>query len=110
MSTVHESPVKKFPGSVTIPDFLNYPQVLAFREAVQAAQELGEGAKLVEYNHALLPGVIPCVEKWEIPSLPQVISADNFPVAPTQASQRLTAWLIGLVTALMNEADDIPNA
>jgi hypothetical protein len=110
MSTAHESPVKKFPGSVTMPDYLSYPQVLAFRRAVKEAKELGDDVPLFEYNHALLPGIIPCVEKWEIPSLPQSITADSFPVAPSQASQRFTAWLIRLVTELMNEAEDIPNA
>ena len=109
MSKVHECPVKRFPGRVTMPEYLNYMQVLAFRDAVSKAQELGADVTLLEYNHVLLPGLIACVEKWDIPALVQPVTADTFPVAPNVPAQALTAWLLTMVTGLMSEADDIPN-
>ena len=110
MSQIKHSPVARFPGHVTIPDYLNFPQLKAFRDAMTAAKELGKDASLIEYHHACLPGVLPIIEQWNMDTLAQPVTADTFPVTPFKASQQLASWLIGLAIELTKDAEEIPNA
>lgn len=110
MSKIIESPVKRWPGSITLPEYLTYPQVVAFRKAMADARALGEEAQVDVYNYAMLPGLCVCVEKWNITGLPEQVTAETFPASPARASVQLLSWLIGQVTALFIEAEEIPNA
>jgi hypothetical protein len=119
MSQVKESPVKRFAGSVTIPDYLNLPQLMTWREAFAKAQamrkdaegnDISEKLSLIEFYHALLPGILACVEKWDIPLLVQPVTVDNFPASPVKSACDLVSWLIKIINPLLEEADDIPNA
>jgi hypothetical protein len=109
MSKVIESPVKRWPGTITLPDYLTYPQVVAFRKAVAEAKGLGEDAQLDVYNYAMLPGLCICVERWDIAGLPEHVTAETFPAAPARASSQLLAWVINGVVALFKDAEEIPN-
>ena len=105
MSKVITSPVKRYPGTVTIADPLTYPQYFAFTEAMNAVKK--EDDAPTQENTAL-PGVIKCVEEWNIPiKLP--VTVDNFPSTPRQSVNKLLGWIIAEITALVYEADD-PNA
>ena len=110
MSKVIECPVKRFPGTVTLSDPLTFPQVFAIQDALEAAGELGDEIQVLRYNHAILPGVIECVEKWELEGVPNPPDADNFPATPAEASARLVAWLVGEISDLFNEAEPDPEA
>lgn len=109
------SPVARFPGTVTISDPLTLPQAIAMEQAIQAMQDLGEGATIAQAHYTLLPGICKCVEAWNLEDAEKKtllgdLSADTFPATPRKASAELLAWLVGAVTALYNDAEDVPNA
>ena len=127
MSKTIVSPVKKWPGSVTISDPLNISQAMAFEEAINGLQEFratlpkyevtdknGNKKSVVDtlsakYRSLLIPGICACVEKWELDGL-RVVTPDNFPATPKLSSARLALWLSDEITNLYREADEIPNA
>jgi len=100
------SPVKRWPGTVTISDPLTFPQVFAFEDGLAAMRALGEDTDIRHQFFALLPGVCACVEKWEIQGLPEMVTSETFPATPARASAELANWLIGEVSALFNEAEE----
>ena len=110
MSKVITSPVKRFSGTVTLQDPLYYPQDMAMREALAAAKALGQEATLLEYNHAMLAGILKCVEECNLKDVLPHPTADTFPTTPGESATRLTAWLIAEVVKLYQEGDEIPNA
>lgn len=103
---VIQSPVKQFPGEVEIPDYLTYPQYIAYQDALQAARER-EGA---QQNAALLPGLLTCVTAWRVQGVPENPTAENFPATPPRAVSRLLAWLLVQIEAMIRDVDDSPNA
>lgn len=110
MSRVIVSPVARWAGSVTLADPLTFPQLAAWQQAVQAASAAVErGAVQAEADGALLAGVCACVERWELAGLPAAVTPETFPATPRVASGRLLRWLIEQITALIVEADDVPN-
>ena len=110
MSKTIVSPVKKWPGSVTISDPLNISQAMAFEEAINGAKDSGNpNFTSAAYCHVLLPGIFACVEKWELDGL-EGVTPDTFPGTPKIASASLIAWLTTEISKLYREADEIPNA
>ena len=107
MSKVVTSPVKKWPGTVTLSDPLSFPQAIGFEDAIDAVRAL-EDPSQQRVNYTLLPAVLTCVEKWELEGLGDPPSP--FPATPLVASARLLAWLVQEVSRLFNEADEVPNA
>lgn len=110
MSRVVTSPVPHFSGTVTLQDPLYFPQDMAVQAALDAAKELPEGSTRLEYNHALMPGVFACVEKWELQNVLPSPTPDTFPTSPRVSAMKLFAWLLGEVMKLYQEAEEIPNA
>ena len=110
MPKVITSPVKRFPGTVTLSDPLTFPQVIAFQDAIGDVQELEEGEKTwPKMLYALLPGIIACVEKWELEGVSEHPTVDTFPGTPLMSAGKLVDWLQGEVTALLVEAETVPN-
>ena len=110
MSKVIESPVKRFPGTITIPDYLTHPQAIAYWRSVTAASDLPrDTSTLVDMNYALLPGLCACVEKWDIQGLPMPISPETFPATPARPCRQLIQWAFGELRQVIEAADDIPN-
>ena len=103
-----ESPVEKFPGFVTLHDPLTYPQLIAYHDATEKASELGE-TTWIKLRFALLPGVLACVESWEIEGLQEEPTVDNFPATPLIPSGELITWLQEEITKLLVEAETVPN-
>jgi hypothetical protein len=99
------SPVKRFPGTVTLSDPLTYPQYLAY---VDGLRGISPEQDIPHQEYAVLPGLLKCVEKWDIPGF-ESITLDTFPSTPRKSVNQLINWLILEVTALVSEADD-PNA
>ncbi len=107
MSKVITSPIKRWPGTVTLADPLSFPQYIAWRDAMKQAQayltEQGESAQQAEYDLILLAGLRSCVEAW---GLDGGFTPEPFPATPRVASSRLIAWLIRETSAIANAADD----
>lgn len=99
---------KAWPGSVTIASPLNFPQYAAFGEAWAKARDSVESYP--RYLHALLPGVLACVEKWDLANFPKTVTPDTFPATPFTESSRLMALLIREIAAQFRDADEAPNA
>lgn len=122
MSKTIVSPVKEFPGSVELPDYLTFPQALAYEQSIGATQALfaealedseqeEEEEKTVtvsqlRYDAAMLEAVCVCVEKWNLEGLGQ-LAPDTFPSTPRRASKELVAWLYEEIVYLFNP--EVPN-
>lgn len=123
MSRKIDCPVMRWPGSVTIPDYLTLPQYNAFRRALRAANEYRAGemqaalekdpqAKTFqfdagEYDERLEPGLMICIEKWELQDL--TING-HLPATPAKDSQALFTWLETEILKLVHGEEDIPKA
>lgn len=110
MSKVVTSPVKRWPGTVTLAEPLSFPQFAAWNEAAIAAQAVIERKGYQhEFDAAMLPAIRACVEAWDLTG-PGAPTRDFYPATPRRASEALTAWLIGEISRIATEADEVPNA
>ena len=109
MSKIITSPVKRWPGTVTLSDPLNYPQAMAVEEALDEAALLDEEVSRNRRSFVLLPAFLMCVESWDLEGFPEQVTAETFPATPAVVSANLLSWLIGEVTVLFAEADESPN-
>lgn len=111
-----ESPVKRFPGHVVLPEFLTLPQVLAFESAreqiVAIRQGLDPDARVQRsrLDAIYLPVVCMIVSEWCISGVPEKPEPDNFPMTPRLATAELIAWIIGEISQIYIGEIDIPNA
>ena len=103
-----ESPVKRFTGYVILSDPLSFPQVVAYQDALIAAQELGE-TTWSKIRHAVLPGILACVQEWGLEGVPEAPGVDTFPATPLQSAGKLVEWLQNEITALLQEEETVPN-
>lgn len=103
------SPVKRWSGTVTLSDPLTFPQAIAFEEALDSIKTLGKDASIAKYYAAILPGVLACVDDWDLADFPDNPAVDNFPATPRVASIKLLDWLIDEITHLYNDAEPDPN-
>ena len=112
MSKTIISPVKRWPGTVTLADPLSYPQVFAWRDAIQEAQAVEGEAEpdVFTRNSALIPGIVACVESWNLEYFPKAVTPEVFPATPPVSSSRLIAWLVEEIGKLFSEAEEIPLA
>jgi hypothetical protein len=113
MPKIITSPVKRWPGTVTLLDPIPFPAYNAWTDAIEAAQVKKENlttldaAIIPELAQALLPGIMAMVIKWDLAGLENVTVA-TFPAAPRQPSIRLLVWLIGEIVTLVNAEDADP--
>ena len=102
MSKTIESPVKEFPGTVILPDYLTMPQALLYEKAVRDGSALiEESASQTAYDAVMVDAICGCVEEWNLEGLGQ-LSFDTFPSTPRAASAELVAWLFGEIVKLYN--------
>lgn len=106
MSKTIASPVKKWPGSVTLQDPMLFPAYMQLKACLDDAQIVDDAAQKMSVT---LPGICVCVEKWELKDLGQ-ITPETFPASPLKASAELFAWLMGEVMGLLMEAEEVPNS
>jgi len=104
MSKIITSPVKRFPGTVVLSDPLTYPQYIAYNNAITSIDKTQSNP---QQEYSVLPGILKCVEKWDIPGFENV-TADTFPSSPRTSVIKLINWLVVEINLLINEADD-PN-
>ena len=112
MSKVIKSPVDHFAGEVTLSDPLTFPQVFAIEDVLNASKELGEDTTVARYHHSVLPGILVCVEKWDLKGggFPKDPTVDTFPATPREESSELIAWLMNEIVELYAKADPDPEA
>jgi hypothetical protein len=91
MSRTITSPVKRWPGTVTLADPLNAVQFIAWRNAMKGAPDPAADYDL--YCLALLPGVCACVERWDLEGLGQ-LSPETFPYTPRSDADPLLGVLV----------------
>ncbi len=108
MTKIITSPVKKWPGTITLHDPLTFPQVLAFQDALDGARGLGADVTLSHVNYTLLPGIFACIAAWNLDGISNEPTPDTLPASPAAASAQLIAWLIDEITALFREANEVP--
>lgn len=107
MSRTITSPVKRFSGSVVLPDALTYPQLMAYMDAVDVSSTEKDN---VRAKIAMLPGVIACVEKWSLDGVPSDPTAETFPSTPLKSSLAVVAWVQREINKLIFDGDSLPNA
>lgn len=113
MSKVVTSPVPEFPGTVTLAQPMNYPQMIAFRDAVEAVKAHADD--VLRAQQASLPGVCACVERWDLAPLvtngaePVQYLPDTFPSSPLRPAIALLAWLTGEVNRIAIGEAQLPN-
>ena len=102
MSRTVTSPVKRWPGTVTLADPLNFPQYIAWKDAIKSAPD--PAADYDRYCAALLPGVIACVEVWSLEGI-GTPTPDTFPAVPPLDRDQLLVWLIRNIRGVINATD-----
>jgi hypothetical protein len=100
------SPVKRWPGTVTISEPLTMPQYTAWIEAATKAEA---EEKTMLKSTCYLPGVIACVEKWELAGFPESVTVDTFPATPVKSSMLLLIAIVNAVWEVVNAEDEVPN-
>jgi hypothetical protein len=102
---------KKWAGSVTFFDPLTILQASNYemaRENGRAFESFGKDSAV--YASAIIPGVLKCVEKWNLEGIPEGITLDNIPLKPHKERAEFVEWLVTNVEELYKDTDDIPNA
>lgn len=77
---------------MTLKDPIPLADVVTLERAIREASEI-EGASPAEYYAVILPGLLRCVEAWQLAGFPEMVTAETFPGTPRVESQRLLAWL-----------------
>lgn len=104
MSKTLISPVKRYPGSITLPDYLTFPQVNAWEEAMQAANTEAEDATKA-LPHAW-KAAREIVSEWNL----EGIDPAKPPATPRIAAVELATWIIGAINALFRDEEIDPKA
>lgn len=104
MPRVIESPVKHYPGSVTIPDYMTYPQLGAWEEAMAAVGEHKENA--IKALPPVWAAAREIVTEWKL----EGVDPARPPATPRAAAIELAAWLINAINGLFDEEDIDPKA
>lgn len=97
------SPIKRWPGTVTLPDYLTFDQVRAYREASEAEDANADGA-----IRKWLPAICAIVTHWDLRGLPSPLTPDTWPATPPASAARLYLWLMDSITALFAEDEERP--
>ena len=117
MGKTIESPVKRFPGKITLCDPLTYAQVAKWDEALQRIRketELSKVERLAQIERELYPLIFEFVEKWELENM-KAEPRESFPNATAGTSAASIHGLVGwLITECQNvydgNEDSDPNA
>lgn len=105
------SPVEKWPGGVAFKSPIPLADVLKLERAIREAQQLGEAAGQTEFDAVLLPGLLACVDHFELEGLPADVTEETFPGVPRVASARLIAFLTTEIMKMYRDdggGDDVP--
>ncbi len=108
MSKVITSPSKRWAGTVTLADPLTLPQAEALQESMELPEDNNKPQKyLLELDKIRVPGVLACVEKWDLQNF-QLIDG-SLPFTPRLESHKLIAWIFGELRSIYFGELIIPN-
>ena len=103
MSKTVECPIKRWPGRVVFKDPIPLADIVRFEAAINSVRGMEAQQVGTQVDEALLPGLLCCVEAWE---LGNGFAPDPFPGTPRVASSRLIAWIVGEVVAIYKGDED----
>jgi len=114
MSKIVTSPVKRFTGTVTFSQPLNYDQYISWSTANEALGRSAEAGKVSpEDERTIWRALYPCVEAWNITNW-NVTGVAEIPSSPRTPVISLLFWLVHELTVILTEDDDAagsdPNA
>jgi hypothetical protein len=98
MTKTITSPSKRFPGTVDLPDYLDWVQLEAYQGKFSA---ITEGMTTAQASRLQAEAVIGVVQAWHI---------EGLPAAPAQlpasiAGVKLLGWLINEISELIGDDD-----
>jgi len=112
MGKTVQSPVKRFPGSITLRDPLTFALVAKWEEAIErmkTANKEADVARLAVIEREFYPLVFEFVETWDLKNMSPE-SRESFPNASPGTSARsihaLVAWLISECQKIYNGNED----
>lgn len=110
-----DSPVERWPGYVETDNYLHWPQLLSWEEAIATTKALKKNAGVGEFYKTLLPVAISLVRKWHIVGFnvnadgTPILDQEGKPIKPDYcnmpASAKLVAWLIECVSTLYTDTN-----
>ena len=100
----------KWGGSVTFHDPLTLEQEAAWESAILASKALGSDVGLAEQQVKIIPGILACVERWELKDFPERITLANWPTRPRLERAKLIAWLVKNISDLYEDSVTVPNS
>jgi hypothetical protein len=107
-----ESKVKKFPGHVILPDYLNIGQVRAFEESLgdinTEQADVDKKVWISITDEKRLPVVLMCVTEWHIEKLPDKPTLDTFPMTPLASAHQLIEQIYTAILELWT-GEQVPN-
>ena len=89
------SKVPRWKGKVYTADFMRWPAMIIWEEAIENAKKLGEEPNVSLFYDKLLPATLQFIEKVEIPGLPEELTYEAIPASP-----RFVAFLVDCITEL----------
>lgn len=108
MSKIITSPVDRWPGTVTLSDPLNYVQAIGYEDAYLAvtamqlkAVEDKKTLTIRKINAALMPGVLSCVEEFNLDNHDDW-TVEGFPATPGDDAAALFNWIFDEVILIAN--------
>ena len=104
------SPVKRWPGTVTLSDPITLPQYIAWCDAIDDSNRVKQNGSSSGPRRLLaaVGGALACVDDWQIEGLPRP-TAETWPMKPRAACIELANWLFGEVARAMDDEETIPN-
>ena len=125
----YHSPIKRFPGTVILPDYLVPEQVFAIEDAQFAARDYfaantktdndnadaikpGKHFSFLRMRSLYLPAVLLCVKEWHLENFSINGSGaqyETFPMTPANDVGELLYWLFEELIKIYNGTNDVPN-
>lgn len=112
---IKESPIEKFKGTITIPDYLNIMQVRMFEDSLPTKemleQQLDPNTRIwisVDIEKKL-PVILSFVSEWNLEGIPKYPTLETFPASPTQIVGKLVDWIYKEIYKLWVGEIEIPN-
>jgi hypothetical protein len=108
----HDSKVKRFPGHIILPEYLNIGQVRLFEKSLGDPDEKDSENKSVWKGVTIekrLPVVLDIVTEWHLEGVPEKPTIETFPASPVSEANDLVSWIYMLIRDLW-VGEQVPNA
>lgn len=105
------SDIAGFEGSVMIADPLTLAQAHVIEAGMRPPEKDADGRWwLTDEDELKLPAVLACVEKWEIPAIPEGVTLHTFPFSPRPQTHKLIDLVFTALKRIYIGEINIPNA